>query len=124
MSPSKNEKTAAKKKPPKPDSVSGKIKKTPKKEKKFKKGTHVYWIAKVDGVLRQLEGVVVYTIPKGKSFDNYINKINKKIKNLSVLKLKGNTTPRPEQSFIVAVTNKEGRSALYRPPLSRLEKKV
>lgn len=98
--------------------------KTPIEDKKFRKGTPVYWLAKVGGVYRRIEGVVKFTVRKGNKPDKEFNKLNKKMARTRNINAYHKNETRPLQSFIVAVKDKEGKDVLHWPKLSKLERRV
>ena len=111
-------------KTPEPTPGSVKHKKSPIKDKKFKKNTEVEWITRVNGVLTKRKGTVVLTVTKGKKATKMMKKLNLKTNDPKIMDSYHTDKTRPKQSFIVSVTNRKGKNVLYWPDLSKLEKQV
>ena len=91
--------------------------KAPTKEKdKFKKGDEVFWIVKVNGVLREYKGIVIAKVNRNLDAQKVARKINKKL-HVSIvfdatarIKAQRNT-----DSYIVETINADGESVLHWP---------
>ena len=101
---------------------------------KYKKGDIVTWGPKVSNIVKRYVGEIISVIKPNQPVEKFLNKLNKKITKTSVIEMdiqfqekikkqkgrknrltKNTSTTRPEESYIVAIKNREGRDVLYWP---------
>jgi len=92
-------------------------KKAPKKqEDKFKKGDKVFWIVKVNGILRKYSGVVIAKVNRKLDAQKVARKINKKLHVSTVLDATARLrSQRNADSYIVKTINANGEPVLHWP---------
>ena len=94
--------------------------KEPKKEKKFKKGDIVFWIASVNNITRKFIGEVIFVINPHQPVKNVVKKMNKYMTNFGIIDMYVDDAERPETSYVVTIKDKDGKDVLHWPRSRKL----
>lgn len=92
------------------------------KAEKFKKGDEVFWIVKINGILREYKGIIIARVNRNLDAQKVARKINKKLHVSVVFDATARIrSVRNTDSYIIKTMNADGETVLHWPFSRKLQ---